>query len=244
MTMVELMSSAIKIIDGILVEYPQYGVREQTSYARITSDPGLNKKFDSNNGTLAFVQDGVLYVTPWTREASRTLVDAGFVEGCFCVPFSNWDYPVKEKAQWDKLLAEQEAAMRRYYQEDCMEWCMEHGVAPLAPEVLAKCFRMPVEGVPVRHYFTGREWTVEPADDEYLCDANTVRKLGIWCGNNGRVVFLSHDGHTFVAKGYWVTRYLTAAGYKRGDLFVPFSNGEMILDPALAAVWNACPEEA
>ena len=76
----------------------------------------------------------------------------------------------------------------------------------------------------------------ELGNDEMHISRNV---LGYYSMNNGRTVFIYRDGHTYVTKGYWVIDKLKKAGYQRGSLFVPFSNGEQIVDPLLAAKWES-----
>lgn len=56
--------------------------------------------------------------------------------------------------------------------------------------------------------------------------------------NNGKVIFVYIDGKTYVTKGYKIIDELREAGYKEGELFVPFSNGEAIVDPFLKKKWD------
>jgi hypothetical protein len=69
-------------------------------------------------------------------------------------------------------------------------------------------------------------------------DSTTFDKLGRFCTNNGKVVFVYRDGHTYVFRGYRIVDELRNAGYKEAGLFVPFSNGEQITDPYLADQWE------
>ena len=67
---------------------------------------GREGEFTQNNGVIAYVHEGELYVTPYCREAVRALKEAGLTKtGNLFVPFSNGDVPqspvVREK--WDKL---------------------------------------------------------------------------------------------------------------------------------------------
>ena len=63
--------------------------------------------------------------------------------------------------------------------------------------------------------------------------------LGTYYMNNGIVVFVYRDGHTYVTKGYKVLQYLNDAGYREKCMFVPFSNGEEIMHDAFRAKWEA-----
>ena len=191
-----------------------------------------------NNSTICYVYLRDVYVTPWTRAAEMTLHKEGFKEKYFYVPFSNWDYPKNEKTRWQHLRREAEASYRLDYEADCNEWCDEHQIGSLDGKTLKRCFRIPTEGILVKHPFY--ETWVEPACNEISMDSVAAGKIGRYCKNNGKVVFVYRDGHTYVAWGYWIVSELRSSGYKEGPLFVPFSNGEEIMDPTLAKMWAAC----
>jgi hypothetical protein len=53
------------------------------------------------------------------------------------------------------------------------------------------------------------------------------------------VVFVYRDGHTYVTKRYRIISELREAGYRETGMFVPFSNGEEILDPDLREKWES-----
>ena len=107
----------------------------------------------------------------------------------------------------------------------------------LSAETMERCFKIPRSGVPVKHLYY--EDTVYPACNETMLDCTVADKLGSYCTNNGRVVFVYCDGHTYVAKGYWIVSELEHVGYSKSGLFVPFSNGEQITDFGLASQWEA-----
>ena len=126
--------------------------------------------------------------------------------------------------------------LHRDYEVDSAKWCDEHNIGELSEETMKCCFRMPRGGVPVKHLYF--EDTYYPACNESFVDCTVVDKLGRYCTNNGKVVFVYHDGHTYVTKGYWILDELRHAGYKESGLFVPFSNGEQITNPYLATKWE------
>ena len=139
----------------------------------------------------------------------------------------------------EKLMEKSDEATESHYRDyeiRCANYCDEHGIGELSEATLKRCFRMPREGVPVKHpnYST----RIFPATDEFHVDCTVVALLGRFCTNNGKVVFVYRDGHTYVTKGYGIIGELRAARFVRGDLFVPFSNGEQITDPDLAAKWD------
>ena len=230
-----LRENSVCVSGAVAVCWPQRGDKEETiDMTDIGSK--FNGCYATNNSTICFVVDHEVFVTPYTREAMSTIGDAGLVEEHFYVPFSNWDYPKCEKAKWHHL---RELATESYYHDyevDSAKWCDEHGIGELSEETMKRCFRIPRNGVPVKHpHF---ENVCYPVCNERYVDCTVIDKLGHYCTNNGKVVFIYRDGHTYVARGYWILEELRRAGYKESGLFVPFSNGEQITDPHLAAQWE------
>ncbi len=231
--MKSLKENSINVTGSVVVCWPQFGTEETIDMTDIGSK--CNGAFCTNNSTLIYVIDHEVFVTPYTRGAMSAIVDAGLVKKYFYVPFSNLDYPKYEKAKWDKLLQFAKESAYHFYDIDCAKWCDDHDIGKLSEETLERCFKMPRSGVPVRHLYF--EDTYYPVCSESYIDCTVVDKLGTYCTNNGKVVFVYHDGHTYVAKGYWILDELRSAGYRESGLFVPFSNGEQITDSALAAKW-------
>ena len=206
----------------------------------LTIDDDIRSKFNGcfavNNSTLCYIIDNEVFVAPYTEELMNDIEAAGMTEKYFYVPFSNGDYPKYEAERWKHL---KDAAMEARYREhevECAEWCDKHGIFALSEDTMKRCFKMPRNGVPVRHLYF--ETTYYPVCEKTCIDAVVADNLGHWCCNNGRVVFVYRDGHTYVAKGYWILDELREAGFKESSLFVPFSNGEQITDPYLADLWE------
>ena len=233
--MKNLKENSICVSNPIVVCWTQFGEKDETIDM---SDIGskFNGAYCMNNSTICFVVDHEVFVTPYTREAMSTISCAGLARKYFYVPFSNGDYPKYQKTKWLRLREAARESYYRDYENDCAKWCDEHGISKLDEDILKRCFKMPREGVPVKHLYF--ENTYYPACNESCADCTVVERLGCYCTNNGKVVFVHHDGHTYVAKGYWILDELRHAGYKESGLFVPFSNGEQITDPYLAAQWE------
>lgn len=234
--MKELKKNSIHVAGSVVVCWPQFGGKEEIiDLSEIGSK--FNGVYNVNNSTICFVHDGI-FVTPYTREAIATIEAAGLRrEHDLYVPFSNWDYPKYEEAKWQYLLKLAQESHDRAYEADCVEWCNEHNIGELSAETMERCFKIPRSGVPVKHLYY--EDTVYPACSETMLDCTVADKLGSYCTNNGRVVFVYRDGHTYVAKGYWIVSELEHVGYSKSGLFVPFSNGEQITDFGLASQWEA-----
>jgi len=101
----KMLNRCIKVYSGMVVVHPQYP--ENFRRYKIDIDEDL-KKFKNcyavNNSVVAFVYGGEFYVHPYTEELIKVLEEEGFCKSGFYVPFSNWDYPEKEKKRWVKLL--------------------------------------------------------------------------------------------------------------------------------------------
>ena len=231
-TIEQLINDSIRVYPGMVAVWPQFGKEESINFNVAT----FNGSYASNNGTLAFVVDDTLYVTPSTRRAYSAL--AGFSEKYFYVPFSNGDYPKNEQYRWKQLRTMQDEQRRECFVTDCLDYCDKHFVGTLSEAILERCFELPETGVHVKHLYY-EDWIYPTFAGHYFDCAHLHEMLGTYCTNNGRVVFIYRDGRTFVTKGYKILDALRAAGFKEKGLFVPFSNGEVIQDPILRAKWEA-----
>ncbi len=201
--------------------------------------------YTQNNGRVAFVTaDGRTFVTPFCFEARETLKAAGYKEGSLFVPLSNGEVPVNPAiaAQWQKMC---EKARELFYEREekdklrkCADIADKKHISSLPVEVYEMSLEIPAAGIHTS--FLGQPGIATPVDDYKLADA-----LGVYCQNNGRVVFVDECGKTFVTPFCPEVRELLAqAGYKEGSLYVPLSNGEEILDPDIAQKWHAMCNKA
>jgi hypothetical protein len=237
----ELKDKSIKVNGTIMVCWPQYGDKQS-----VTDMRSVAMQFDGcyavNNSVICFVNNHEVFVTPYTREAIAIMEESGLIERHFHVPFSNWDYPKLEERRWHQLQQEAEEAQYRYYEEDAIKWCDQHFIGILPDDVLDRCLRIPREGMPVHH--PGYESVARPLCNEFSVDSIVIGRLGRYNTNNGVVVFVYRDGHTYLANGYWILKDLHHSGYRKAALFVPLSNGEEIADPRLAEEWARKSETA
>ena len=229
-----LKGKAIRVYDGMMVVYPWSSKEESLNISELA--PKFNGCYAANNSTVCFLTENQIFVTPYTREGMRILCSEGFRRENFYVPFSNGDYPKAEQFKWNAL---REMAHRSYeldFIADCEAYCDKHHIGEISKETLERCFMMPRTGVKVKHFYY--ESVYYPIMNEGFLDCH-CDNLGHYCTNNGRVVFVYRDGHTYVAKGYKILSELRAAGYTEKGLFVPFSNSEQIQDPVLRARWES-----
>lgn len=224
-------NDCIRVYPGMTVVWPQLSSEENLNLSEIA--PKFPNRYAMNNSTVAFVSDHEVYVTPYTRTVVSTLESSGFRSEYFYVPFSNGDYPKDENAQWVALIEKARQTRQLEFADECIAYCEKHHIRALSSETLANCFEMPRDGVHVKHHYF-EDWYYP-----VLTSGLDTTKIGHYCTNNGRVVFIHQDGKTYVTKGYKILDELRAAGYKETGIFVPFSNGEQIVDPVQRLCWES-----
>ena len=235
-----LKANSVNVTKKTTLVWPQ---REEEDEVIDMTDIGskFNGSYAINNSTICYVVNNEVFVTPYTREAMAEIKALGLTERHFYVPFSNWDYPKYQEERWSSLRKEARESQYRNYENDCRNWCAQHGVNELSKETMDRCFRIPRGGMKVLmiHY----ETVNYPICNEMNMDSATIDKLGSYNTNNGKVVFVYCDGHTYVAKGYSILEELKNAGYRKSNLYVPLSNGEKIVNPSLAFEWKDIPKK-
>lgn len=231
-TIENLIKDSVRVYKGMTTVYPQYNNAEE----KINFDAAtFNGSYASNNGIIAYIIDNVLYVTPATKRAYKVLGE-NFKKRDFYVPFSNWDYPKEEKKNWQKLLRKQKRLHVRDLMQDCEQYCANNGIGALKKTTLNKCLIIPSTGIKTKK--CNYENYIYPKVSQAAFKETMQNFIGKFCKNNGRVVFVYKDGTTRVTKGYWILQELMENGYKEKSFFVPFSNGETILDPIFRERWE------
>lgn len=200
-----------------------------------------NDSYCSNNGTVAFISDGIYYVVPATQKVFEILRANYFREAYFCVICSNLDQPVNSvlKSQWHQLLAWRREVRSQEFIESCEAFCDKNHIGSIPQETLdTYCMAMPTEGIQVKYIFQEQPSRHYPSIRSDFLDSVAITKLGKYCYNNGTLVFVYRDGKTYVTRAYWLIRELQEAGFREGGLFVPFSNSETILDDEYHQKWE------
>ncbi len=226
----ELKEQALQVCEGMRIDFPQYHRKSKLSIASALT-PDNEKTWCMNNGTVAFIIEREMFVAHYTKKLMRLLDNAGFSKADFQVPFSNWDYPIDFKREWDELYRQSLIQQDLEYKEDCEEYSARHAIGKLSADVLESCFHIPKAGVRFRNlngssYFQPDRWNIK-------------EMLGHFCSNNGVIVFYHADGEVYITRNWNVMNALFNAGYTKSDLTVPLSNGEEIVDETLAARWAA-----
>lgn len=232
-TLEDLKHESVMLKEGEIAVFPQFNSEERIDCSWA---PKFNGQYAVNNSTVSYVVENVLYVTPFTTAAMTVLRKSGFTESMFYVHFSNGDYPKSQQGRWQQLRANARESYEEDFIQDCIKYCDEHRIGTLDDEVLQNCFELPKGGVRVKHIYY--EDTYYPIINNTCLDCVAAERIGTFCTNNGKVVFVYRNGKTYVTKGYKILHDLIEAGYREKGLFVPFSNGEQIIDFALAERWD------
>lgn len=85
--MSDLEKKAIKVINGMLVVWPQSNKTERLEIMGMV--PTLNGCYAVNNATVCVVNHDEVFVIPYMKEVMEVLQNNGFTEKHFYVPFSN-----------------------------------------------------------------------------------------------------------------------------------------------------------
>ena len=226
---------SVVVRDGDIVVKPQFCTHDRLELSKLV--PKFNGCYAVNNSTVAFVFENQIYVAPETNRVHETLRGAGFRIDYFPVPFSSWDYPLNDKVKWETLREKAREAQEDDFAAECVAYANEVGIGEISSYYLKNCFEIPAAGVVVD--FPTYSARYHPVISAFMLDMMPFEKIGRYCKNNGKVVFVYQNGKTYVTKGYKIVDELIAAGYKEESTCVPFSRGEVIRDPELRARWEA-----
>ena len=218
-----------------------------TMAAQIAAMPRCS--YDQNNGVVAFkTADDEFRIAPYSRRLSLALTEAGYVTTGIFVPLSNGEQLVipEQRQEWALITARVQVqrnedrveACRQTYLAEARVQGIKHGVAQSAAfegrlvKADGALFMVP----------PGRAPEIYPsAFDHTLRDEVTLRapQVGRYATNNGLLAFVDETGTTYVVKSTERNdQIMRAAGYNEGGVFVPFSNGEILLDPDLLALMS------
>jgi len=216
------------------VEYLQWGDEKRqfpSNTDELTFPTRLNQvgTYDSNNGTLAFVDEkGVMHAGHSTDANFQALEQAGYRRGGIWVPFSNGGVPTDPelRKQYTELREKGRELNKRANIERHLhvysETAERKGIKPVEGGLF-----MMVDGIEYRHW--GNETgTIDTNTDGYNMAIRRVEQVGTFDSNNGRMAFVDEQGRMWVGastdENYEAIR---KAGYANGGIWVPFSNGEM-----------------
>ncbi len=224
-------------VDG--VEYQWYGdtkekvpaAGEQGSVASRLEQVGT---YDYNNGTIAFVdQDGRMQIGHGTSINMEALDRAGYRRGGVWVPFSNGEVPADPalRQRYVEFREKGREINKRETTERHLKVYQEIAEKKGIKEVEGGLFIM-VDGIEYKHFGNETE-RVDVNTDGYNMPIRRVDQVGNFDSNNGRVAFVDGQGRMWVGASTQENfDAIKKAGYDRGGIWVPFSNGEYATDRA------------
>lgn len=231
----ELRNAAVEVWTGLQISWPMYNKAEPLSLGDIPEK--FEHKYAWNNGTIAFVDEGRVFVIPVMWNVHHLLLDEGFRIESFYVPFSSGNFPLQYKAKWEALRAEQKQSQQEQLLEDCAEYCKKNGIGEISDELLEQAMQIPAIGMKTHHPIDGTK-IYTPIGGCFF-DSVFANYMGTYDTNNGVCIFLCGDGKTYITKSRNAVNALEAAGYRRKKQIVPLSDGEVLVDPALKMRWSA-----
>ena len=194
-----------------------------------------NGHYAIKNKVIAWVNNGVSYVTPFTTRALLTLWAIGSVEGNFYVPFSK-GFPKNDTMRWETLVANAVNSDEEKFARKCEQYSDEHGIASLTEKTLRKFFILPEE---IRVANVNYTATLKPLLSSR--QSNATRKLaliGHYNTNNGVVCLVYRDGRTILHPGYEIIPELERAGFHQMEFIFPLSSGETIMNGGWLRRWT------
>lgn len=199
------------------------------------------KTYCGNNGVLAFVDgNGKYHAAPSRDDLVAALEGEGYQKNTLFVPFSNGEKPVDgplpnnlgAAAKWDQLIREADAYGREQERKENLatyeKKAKEREITPVIGDYII------CDGVTT----TNDEKIETNETTEGL--RQRIDHVGTYSSNNGTTAFVDGQGHLCAAPSselLFIT--LKASGYKKGEMFVPFSNGELPENKSLQNKWKA-----
>ncbi|MBR2708945.1 hypothetical protein IKE98_01275 [Candidatus Saccharibacteria bacterium] len=233
-----LVNGCVDVTDKLMIVHPNIGTRQEKvlDTAKIRRD--FPNSYSVKNFTVCLVHSGRVLVTPSTRNKLTCIEEAGLKFADFEVPFADGSFPADplKMEKWMRLKHSASGANHRDYERDCSDWCDKRGIGTLNDDLKSRCIKVPRSGIPVSHL--GVEWRIYPLCNERRADSKVLLRLGKYCSRDGKIIFVSREGYTYISKYCSLASDLERLGYKKDDLPVPLINGEIITDPKLARKWG------
>lgn len=241
-TIEELKNSAIavKSREKVVVFWPQFNKCQEQAYTLEREYFVSERTYNTNNGIIAFYEQGALYVVPYFRKAISVIETAGFEHSDMFVPFSNHEYPIKYKEEWNAMLVEARELQEESYRQDCIKYSAQLGVTPINQDLLDDmCMAIPEEGIMVNNPDKEPERRF-PVIAGCCCDSMTVEHLGRYFVNaqSGIITFVNADGKQYITRSETVHKELFKKGYQFSKFTEIFEIGEEPADDEYLDYWK------
>lgn len=199
---------------------------------------GEDNTYFLNNSIIFFWHEGVMYVVPYFRVVIEVLHQNDFNYQAQDIPFTQGTHLMDEdlNIRWKKILARSRKQKTLDFQSDCEVLSDEKGFKPISDELLSHCMEIPSYGIGLKRAHVERNFL--PIITEQCFNSVTMNCLGRYNTNNDMCVFVYRNGNTYITNHSSVVDALAENGYKRGNLLVPLSFGEIITTPFYAKKWE------
>lgn len=213
MDLVKVRSLSFRITRNVRVFWKHNGYKEEEiDVSGIIDKYKGAKVYCLRNSTVAFIECGVMYVTPYTRNVVNSLRKHNFSSEMFYVPFSNGELPVADSVGWLRLKSMAKAENKKVFEEDCTRWCDEQGILNLDDGTLDRCVKLPLRDVEEFDSDTMEKMTFFINDMSF--NINTVDRLGLYCKDKDSIAFIYRDGHTYITNDMSVEEKLVKNGFR------------------------------
>lgn len=190
--------------------------------------------YSINGNIVTFVIDRKIYCIPKIDGVIKTLEENGFHDGYYTCPFDGVHYPEQEYDHWTVLCENAKISRVSSFYHKCLKYSDSKGIQEIDPTFIFSCFVMPNHNVHVEYHL--KEYSLPPVLTDNSSD---LEKIGKYNEKNGIFCFVYRNGLTYVTKSEVVKKMIIQAGYQKDNLLsVPFSKGEIILDPKYRAEWE------
>ncbi len=201
------------------------------------------QQYARNNGVMAFVVNGELFVTAITKSAISTLEENGFILSSFSVPMSKDDYPLEKATRWAEICDYASKINEIEFKSECAKYAYEHKNADLFSD-LRGCMKIPEYGFPTQRdpshgeygmYFPNRPLVKKNIFDPILMD----QFLGTYDSYDGYTMFVNTDGETYLTVRQDVVELLKGKGFSWRSYRIPLTCGDRIVGPDNKRRWKA-----
>jgi hypothetical protein len=225
---------AIEELERVAFHIPTSGIEvEYSSQDKGAWIPKYPEKvvYGVNNSVVAWVAgSGSVAACPYFRGLIPILKRQGYQDRGIYVPFSNGDIPADARLakQWSSLYFEVRALNWEDARMDARNAC---DAGDIPDEILVGLREIPPEGVEYIFPSSKNTGTIFPAMSSPCVDCVVLPRLGLYNTNNGKIIVNANDGRTYFGRlDSNIIQVLESLGYERRHAFVPFSNGEQIIE--------------
>ena len=183
------------------------------------------------------------YALSETKKNIKILQDFGIIKAEFFIYLNEDEYPKDkvEKNRWMEILIQGSKQRKEEFKEECEKWAAGNSIKPLPQYELKNCFLIPEEGFRIR--------LDDDYDQEEPCSPivsyltpRSIEYVGSYSVYHNRVIFVTTDGLTYMAKGNHIPRLLKYLKFREILYFIPFRDNEFIIDEKIRSEWEKIPE--